>query len=466
MLQEVVAPDEVKRYVHAVREQLADGRLDAPAADAARAIAAPPTAAPADAMLAALPRPEQLEPSSGGGGADVPFLARDPATSLLQSALAEHYGAAGAITERPAEGPLEHLLHVVERIARDIFHDERMGPLDPEWVTQIAASMLTRLAKGNHPFNHAPAEYETTAPDPRIVVVGDWGSGLPRARAVAALMAARVEEALAAGRTVSVIHLGDVYYSGTRAEYDANVLAPGLWPVTTEQAAGGVTSWALNGNHDMYSGGWSYFDHQLADRRFAAQRSPDGKPTSFFRLRTPRWDLVGLDTSWDRDVLSSGEVGVLEDPQATWVARWAADARASGRALMLLSHHQFLSVLDPGDLGPTLEAKLGPVLAAGAVRAWLWGHEHRCLGYSEQGGIAYARCIGHGGVPVRPYPSGKPLPEGVTFMERGVDHDDDGDWARFGFAVLDFAADGAIAVSYFDDHGEASPPPETFTTAR
>ena len=33
-----------------------------------------------------------------------------------------------------------------------------------------------------------------------------------------------------------------------------------------------MTSWALNGNHDMYSGGWGYFDHLLADERFSRQR--------------------------------------------------------------------------------------------------------------------------------------------------------------------------------------------------
>ena len=51
-----------------------------------------------------------------------------------------------------------------------------------------------------------------------------------------------------------------------------------LWPVTADQAGAGVTSWSLNGNHDMYSGGFGYFQTLLADPRFAAQRSPDGTP--------------------------------------------------------------------------------------------------------------------------------------------------------------------------------------------
>src|SRR5205807_4303852 len=107
--------------------------------------------------------------------------------------------------------------------------------------------------------------------------------------------------------------------SGLPEEVERHVLA--LWPVTVEEARGGVSSWSLNGNHDMYGGGFGYFDALLADERFAAQRSPDGKPTSFFRLTSPSWEFVALDTSWDENVLAMGHVGVLQDPQADFVAR-------------------------------------------------------------------------------------------------------------------------------------------------
>ena len=46
-----------------------------------------------------------------------------------------------------------------------------------------------------------------------------------------------------------------------------------LWPVTAAQARAGVTSWSLNGNHDMYGGGFGYFETLLADPRFVTQRS-------------------------------------------------------------------------------------------------------------------------------------------------------------------------------------------------
>jgi hypothetical protein len=109
--------------------------------------------------------------------------------------------------------------------------------------------------------------------------VGDWGTGLGRARQVAVHMQEEIAGALAEGREAHAIHLGDVYYSGLASEDQRRFLA--YWPVTAAQAASGVTSWSLNGNHDMYSGGYGYFGTLLADPRFAAQPRPMGsRPAS------------------------------------------------------------------------------------------------------------------------------------------------------------------------------------------
>jgi hypothetical protein len=262
-------------------------------------------------------------------------------------------------------------------------------------------------------------------------------------------MAQEVAEAQGEGRAVHVIHLGDVYYSGDPGEYARRVLAEGLWPVSAEQAEAGVTSWSLNGNHDMYFGGWGYFDTLLAEPRFANQRSPDGAPTSFFRIRTPSWDLVGLDTAWDTDVLSKGAKGVLADPQADVLRGWAAE---SDRRLMLLSHHQLVSAYDLDDLGSVLPAKLDPLLSSRRISAWLWGHEHRCMGFAESHGIPYVRCIGHGGIPVPAADPARPIPPPGTWLETGSFEENDSRWNNFGFAVLDF--DGPrVSVRYRDDEG-------------
>jgi hypothetical protein len=477
MIDEVVNKGEMQRYVSAMREQLAARQLDVPAAAVARAIGAGDEDAPT-AVLSRMPDPAYLKQSSGGESPGAAFIARDPITSLLQSELDKKFREAGTVQKRrrvPGSAA-----QADEHVVRE--QPEEMGPDDPNWVKEVATAALGHVVShGNqsHLFNPCPALYDIASGNPLVIVVGDWGSGSDYAKDVAALMRKRIEQA--GQRPVAVIHLGDVYYSGLEEEYDSNVIPDDCWPVSGAQARAGVTSWSLNGNHDMYSGAWAYFDHLLAgDPRFANQRSADGKPTSFFRLRTPTWDLVGLDTAWHSEVLPEGggqaELGVLENPQTTQVTTWAHDAEQSGRALMLLTHHQFLSAFPPSigktidgtlTLASGLEDKLGPVLDAGRVRAWLWGHEHRCVGFEDFTaqkaiGIAYPRCLGHGGWHQAPPPPQYELPREVRFLARETDPDGN---VRRGFAVLDFTDDGSIAVTYHDDLGQPSPPPETFTPA-
>jgi len=432
MIADFTDENEVQRYLTAVRGKVADGTLGEPAQQAQEAIGT--------GVLQALPEQTDVQ------APEHPFFSHDPTISLLQTSLEDEARKAGAVVPKKHGGPFGHIVDTIEAF----LHPERFGPEDSRWVTVIGEAMLDRLSKGNHRFNKVPAEH-TISDDARVVVVGDWGSGLPRALAVAKLMAEEVADALSNGREAHVIHLGDVYYSGDPVEYRHRVLAPGCWPVTAEQAAAGVTSWALNGNHDMYSGGYGFFDTQLRDdERFRAQRSPDGQGTSFFRLKNNHWDIAGLDTSWNKDVLSLGQTGVLEDPQAEWVKRWAGE---SDRRFMLMSHHQLISAYDKGDLGAVLRSKLGPLLQSGRIDAWLWGHEHRCMAFEAAAAQPrIMRCIGHGGVPIPASAKAENPPPPGQWEEGGTFDEHDGVWHRFGFAVLDFVGP-VIDIRYRDDSG-------------
>ncbi|MGN6275197.1 MAG: metallophosphoesterase family protein [Solirubrobacterales bacterium] len=449
MIREAVDRDELQRYVEAVKQQLDAPELEGAAGRAAAQIGG--EGDPAQKLREALPDDNAGPASSGGRDPAAPFMARDPVVSLLQSSL-EHKLREQGVKDIPP--PHRDLLARIVHFIQGFLHPVPFGPEDSGWVTDIAKATLERLAEGNHPFNPKPARHEI-GDEARIVIVGDWGSGLPRAKEVAQHMAEEVAAALAEGREAHVIHLGDVYYSGTPGECERNVLAPGMWPVSAEQARAGVTSWSLNGNHDMYGGGYGYFETLLKDERFAAQRSADGKPTSFFRIVSPSWDLVGLDTSWNPDVLDEGHFGVLQDPQAEFVASVAAE---SDRKLMLLSHHQLLSVYDrdSDQVGKTLAQKLGPSLDAGAVDAWIWGHEHRCVGYGAAKGVPFSRCIGNGGVPVlMNHAAEDPVPPPGEWEEREYWEEDGDRWARFGFAVLDFSGP-QIKIRYRNEEGKTT----------
>ena len=435
----------VQNHVEAVRALLRSDELGDVVASAARQI---PGDGDAPAKIAAaLPDMDEAEVSSGGSHRRVPYLSRDPLVSLIQSSIEE-----SLLSKNAGQASRHGLWPWIVRFA-DRYLNIQLGPFqpdDPEWLIQVAKSSLEHLARGNHSFNPKPAEHQISD-TARLIVVGDWGTGLGRARHVAAHMQQEVAGALAAGREVHIVHLGDIYYSGLPSEDQRRFLA--FWPVTLDQSRQGVTSWSLNGNHDMYSGGFGYFESLLADPRFAAQHSPDRQPTSFFRLVSPSWEFVGLDTSWDSDVLSTGAIAVLEDPQAEYVAKVAKE---SARKLVLLSHHQLTSAYDQHDIGSELSGKLAPVLTSNRVTAWWWGHEHRAMAFKPFGGVQYPRCLGNGGVPVLRDPAMTEAVRKVAdwdsrrYIWSGLRR-----WTRFGFAVLDLTGE-QIDVRYRDDDGKQS----------
>jgi len=384
-----------------------------------------------------------------GGGSpeldDIAFFSRSPLVSLVQSALERYVIDHGLPTEAldppdpgrravpdlpaVADQSLRGVAPLSEPDGRRLFGAFELA--DVGWVASMIAAG-TRVVRGRHPFTPRPAGPRPMANRARVVLVGDWGSGLPRARAVAARMRTVLEDGMSRHLDQHVVHLGDVYYSGWDWEYDQRFLAH--WPVATGEA-GQVSSWALNGNHDMYSGGDGYFGHLLADPRFAGQEG-----SSFFSLHNDDWEILGLDTAWDE--------GGLADPQPAWVGERLA---ASGRRFVLLSHHQLVSAYQRPS--PALGVALGPMRASGRARAWFWGHEHRCMHFRPHGGVAAPRCIGHGGVPSPMWRDhDEPYPAPASYEYRAQRWSGVEPWALFGFAVLDF--DGpTIRVRYIDEDG-------------
>lgn len=210
-------------------------------------------------------------------------------------------------------------------------------------------------------------------PDPikndlRVALVGDWGTGLYGAPVISQTISGQC------GSFDMIMHLGDVYYAGASKEMQQRFLD--VWP----QCPNAINR-ALNGNHEMYSGGKAYFETTLP--RFK-------QASSYFAYQNDDWLFVALDTACqDFD---------LDSTQVKWLERLIA--KAGGRRVMLFSHHQLYSQLD--DQGPNLADKLGSLLHDKSIHFWYWGHEHRCVLYDAHPSFNLAaRCIGHGGMPQR-----------------------------------------------------------------
>jgi hypothetical protein len=213
-----------------------------------------------------------------------------------------------------------------------------------------------------------PANPQTFSDDARIALLADWGTGLYGAPASS--------KCISASRPAfsHVIHLGDVYYSGTKEEIDERFMA--FWPNVH-----GAINRACNSNHEMYSGGHGYFEKTLP---------MFGQQASCFAYENTDWILVGLDTAYKEHSLTKEQLGwlslILQDPQRT------------KKKLILLSHHQPYSLFD--NQGPNVVSFLRLLLDSGRIYAWYWGHEHRCVAYDRHPTWKLAgRCIGHGGYP-------------------------------------------------------------------
>ena len=106
-----------------------------------------------------------------------------------------------------------------------------------------------------------------------IALLGDWGADNDHALNIAKQVRARKPDI--------AIHLGDIYYAGTQYETE-RFLAN--WPLS-----GPGTSYALNGNHEMYSLGIPYFRTLLP---------AFGQEASYFTLYNENWQLHGIDTAY------------------------------------------------------------------------------------------------------------------------------------------------------------------------
>lgn len=251
---------------------------------------------------------------------------------------------------------------------------EEYSNLDPKWITVVTEKAKV-LFKGKHKFttHNSLTDFRfPLADEATIAIVGDWGGGNAAAQAVAAQITAINPD--------HIIHLGDVYYAGTPREVQDRFLK--YWPPVSPAGQ----SFALNSNHEMYSGGYGYFDVILKQFK---------QPASYFSLANKNWRFIGLDTGYvDHD---------LNKEQVDWLT---GQFKGNNPKTILLSHHQLFSAYENTDAS-NLQNRVQPFLDAKQIYGWIWGHEHLCVVYEEHMGIK-ARCLGNGCFPYDPPANANP----------------------------------------------------------
>lgn len=327
---------------------------------------------------------------------DEPFLPRDRETAIVQAAMDMRMEMADAAT-----------------LGDDILFSN----LDPGWAIVVAALAQKLLTPDAKFIAHAAlTDFQFTMPDKTsIALFSDWGTGRPAAEAVAQQIAGLDAE--------YQIHLGDVYYAGFEEEVEGRFL--NRLPASSRLRQ----RFALNANHEMYSGGHGYFKKVLP---------AFGQPASYFCLSNSNWRIIGLDSAYKDHELKS--------PQLKWLK---AQLTAGSRKNVLLTHHQPFSVFE--DVKPKLLSQVGDLLDAGLIHAWFWGHEHKNIVYRKHRGML-GRCIGHGAIPYRPPATDFPTsPFKVQFVNRRLRPDSLQCVNGFAFLELDGAR---LHVKYVDEDGK------------
>jgi hypothetical protein len=164
-----------------------------------------------------------------------------------------------------------------------------------------------------------------------IALLSDWGTGNFGAGDAPSVKISKLVPSL---KPTYTTHLGDVYYAGQSSEETGNFLS--WWPQGTS------ASFALNSNHDMYSGGEPYFDRVVGGPIFNKLQSP----WSFFALESSHWLVIGLDSAYFSSELGLYLNGTLgqDNAQTQFLKMMAQCAGMTGRKVIILTHHNPIPV--------------------------------------------------------------------------------------------------------------------------
>lgn len=343
-----------------------------------------------------------------------------------------------------------------------------------------------------------------------VALIGDIGTGTDVAAAV--LVAAM------SFKPDVILHVGDVYYSGTHYEFEHYFL--GLFDAVFEDFGTRVPVFTLPGNHEYFTGAVPYFECLDSNRLIVGDSQR--QKASYFSLQTEDggWQFLGMDTSFHGHYLGvkaeklaaalkaihvdpsdasnpdkPPEMVFLRPDEVEWHQHQLD--HFAGRTI-LLGHHQLYSAnqkvgVDPGPSGttdlhdycrPGVNTELWKAFGRyfdKSVAAWFWGHEHN-LGiyqddYRPQGWpppsadpdspwktLKKGRCVGHSAIPVaeseHPYQANYPVP----LLRDDLKLDIDQGWYNRGFQIMKLSGAGnPVDVTYYQVAGADPKPLSIFT---
>ncbi|MEO6982071.1 MAG: metallophosphoesterase [Edaphobacter sp.] len=308
--------------------------------------------------------------------------------------------------------------------------DTPFGACDPKWGEVLAIYVANRIASLNIPYRRYKnlSDFvikDRLPPQATVALLADWGTGQDSAK--------KMLVSIARYKPDVVIHLGDVYYSGTQSEvqnYFYSIWQPVLgiprvpWGTVLTDLKTGPATFHLPGNHDMYAGGQPYYS--VIDML--------GQPASYFCLQNDDWQFLAMDTSLhDSNPVTVADATSVDPDEVIWMKDKVNNA--GGRKTILLSHHQLFTAFEKIG-GAPVNNKLLPQVQdiLPKLTAWLWGHEHNLVIYEKYLNVL-GRCIGHGAFPVSAKQLQNPPNAGIPLADVTLAPDGNG-FYRHGYVIM------------------------------
>ena len=357
---------------------------------------------------------------------------------------------------------------------------------------------------GNGDYNYGVIDWKIPS-DATVALIGDIGTGTDVAAAV-------LLGALSFKPDV-ILHVGDVYYSGTEEEFNRYFI--GLIKAVFEDQGVNIPVFTLPGNHEYFTGAIPYF--KCLDSNLLVQEEGQRQQASFFKLDTEDegWQFLGMDTSFHghymggpaskmdqalKDLhLDAGTAhNPIIEPDMVYVRPDELDwhhyhlNEHQGRTI-LLGHHQVYSrnqkvgveqrkVDGKPDPQDTNRAGVNTRLWKGfgtyfdKVAAWFWGHEHNLCIYEDNfrpegwpeatnepddqlQNLRKGRCVGHSAIPVAETEDPYKINYDVPFVRDDLQLSLKDGWYNRGFEIIQLNGKGNEATASYYQVSGAEPEP-------
>ncbi len=275
---------------------------------------------------------------------------------------------------------------------------------------------------GNGNLQYGVIEWKLPAKT-RVAIVGDIGTGTDEAAAV--LVAALKF------KPDAILHLGDVYFSGTAFETNHRLL--GLVRSVMKSEHSRVPFFTVPGTHEYFTGGVSFL--RALDSGKLVCDPTQKQQASYFCLRTADngWQFLGLDTGYNghyMNVAGSAQqatldrlhIGKVETPKSTSDPHWPIDRNPYFRHARgaNLPQKDTTEKVDQVTVRPDEATWHQDKLANFAGRSILLSH-HQLYSALDVCGIAQKQLPGQNGA--------QPTPDPADFNRIWVDT---GLWQQFG----------------------------------